>query len=205
VPAQVIVLAGPSGSGKSRLSRRLRLPVLNLDDFYRDGTDPSLPRLETGGVDWDDPASWHHDDALRTIELLCRYGSADVPIYELARDGRVGHRQLDLEGSRHFVAEGIFAQEIVRECAARQLLADAICVRHHRLVTFWRRLTRDLKERRKPPWVLVRRGVRLFRAEPAVVARAVRLGCAPMTPEQAFGRISYRLGGTAYPGRRTPA
>lgn len=205
MPVQVIVIAGPSGSGKSRLSRRLRLPVLNLDDFYRNGDDSSLPRLEMGVVDWDDPASWDHDDALRTMERLCRNGSADVPIYDIARDGRVGHHQLDLDGSDYFVAEGIFAQEVAKECAARGLLADAICVRHHRLVTFWRRLTRDLKERRKPPWVLVRRGLRLFRSEPAVVARAVRLGCAQMTPEQAYRRISYRLGGTADPGRRTPA
>ncbi len=61
--ARVIVLAGPSGSGKSRLSRRVGLPVLNLDDFYKDGSDPSLPRVDLGHesiVDWDDPASWLH-------------------------------------------------------------------------------------------------------------------------------------------------
>jgi len=46
----VVVLAGPSGSGKSRLE----LPVLNLD-FYRDGSDPLLP--ETGAADSDDPGS----------------------------------------------------------------------------------------------------------------------------------------------------
>ena len=40
------------------------------------------------------------------------------------------------------------------------LLAAAYCVRQHPLVTFWRRLTRDLREHRKPPLVLVRRGVR---------------------------------------------
>jgi len=201
VHARVIVLAGPSGSGKSRLSRRLGLPVLNLDDFYKNGSDPSLPRLEMGVVDWDDPASWLHDDALAAIEQLCRDGAADVPIYELARDGRVGHHRLDLGGASYFVAEGIFAQEIVGECRERDLLADAICVRHHRLVTFWRRLSRDLKERRKPPWVLLRRGLLLLRAEPAVVGHAVRLGCVPMTPEQAYRRITALVGSS----RRTPA
>ena len=59
--AQVVVLAGPSGSGKSRLCRRLGLPFVNLDDFYKDGDAPDLPRVMLAGdeeiVDWDDPAS----------------------------------------------------------------------------------------------------------------------------------------------------
>jgi len=35
VRAKVVVLAGPSGSGKSRLCHLLGLPFLNLDDFYQ--------------------------------------------------------------------------------------------------------------------------------------------------------------------------
>jgi uridine kinase len=194
VRARVIVIAGPSGSGKSRLSKRVALPVLNLDDFYKSGSDPSLPRLDMGVVDWDDPQSWLHDDALRAIEQLCQEGEADVPVYDIAHDGRTGHARLELGDAAYFIAEGIFAQEIVAQCAARGLLADAICVRHHRLVTFWRRLTRDLKERRKPPHVLVRRGLMLLKLEPQVVAHAVELGCTPMTPDQAYRRITRLVG-----------
>lgn len=200
--ARVIVIAGPSGSGKSRLSRRLGFPVLNLDDFYKDGDDPSLPRLEMGLVDWDHPGSWLHDDALDAIEGLCRDGVADVPLYDIAQDGRVGHHRLSLDGSSHFVAEGIFAQEIVAECQARGLLAEAICVRNNRLVTFWRRLTRDLSERRKPPFVLVRRGLLLLMAEPRVVAHAEALGCRAVTPEEAYERLTSLTGSAARPGKR---
>lgn len=198
--AQVIVLAGPSGSGKSRLSRRIGLPVLNLDDFYKDGADPSLPRVDLGHeaiVDWDDPASWLLDDAVAAIEELCRDGRSDVPLYELARDGRVGHRVLDLGGAPYFLAEGIFAQEVVRDCRERGLLADAICVRNHRLVTFWRRLTRDLRERRKHPLVLLQRGLRLLRNEPQVVAHAVALGCTPMTSDEAYRHLRGLVSGSA--------
>ena len=80
--ARVIVLAGPSGAGKSRLAERTGLPVLRLDDFYKSGGDPTLPRITEGAnaglVDWDDPASWLLDDAMVAIEQLCRDGRAEV-------------------------------------------------------------------------------------------------------------------------------
>jgi uridine kinase len=193
VPAQVIVLAGPSGSGKSRLADRLRLPVLRLDDFYKGGDDPTLPTIEHGAnaglTDWDDPASWLLDDALAVLGQLCHEGAAEVPIYEIARNGRVGSRVLDLGGNAHFVAEGIFAPEVVAGCAERGLLAAAYCLRQHRLVTFWRRLTRDLREHRKPPLVLVRRGWALLREQERVVAHAVARGCRAMTPDEAYADV----------------
>jgi uridine kinase len=173
--------------------------VLNLDDFYKDGSDPSLPRVHLGHesiVDWDDPASWHRDEALDTIETLCRDGRAVVPVYDIAHDGRTGHRDLDLAGAAFFVAEGIFAQEVVEECRGRGLLAEAICVRNHRGLTFWRRLTRDLQERRKHPLVLLRRGVMLLREEPHIVAHAVTLGCTPMSSEEAYLHVSSLLTAT---------
>ena len=93
VPAAVIVLAGPSGSGKSHLSRRLGLPTLNLDDFYKDGDDPTLPRLDLGGgapiVDWDSPASWHHAHALDAIERLCTEAAAHKAAASAAGQGVV--------------------------------------------------------------------------------------------------------------------
>ena len=73
------------------------------------------------------------------------------------------------------------------------LLAAAYCVRQHPLVTFWRRLTRDLREHRKPPLVLVRRGLALLRDQRGVVADAVAHGCRPVTPEEAradVGRLA---------------
>ncbi len=193
VHAQVIVLAGPSGSGKSRLAERLGLPVLRLDDFYKNGGDATLPRIHDGAnaglVDWDHADSWLSEEAVATVGSLCREGRAEVPTYDIAHDGRTGTRTLDLRGAGLFVAEGIFAQEIVGPCRDAGLLAAAYCVRQHPAVTFWRRLTRDLREHRKPPLVLVRRGLDLMRGQRRVVAHAVALGCEPVTSEEAAAAI----------------
>ena len=189
----MIVLAGPSGAGKSRLAERIGLPVLRLDDFYRNGDDPALPRITHGAnaglVDWDDPASWLPEDALAALDEICREGRAEIPIYDIAHDGRCGSQLFDLGEHRLFVAEGIFAQDIVPSCREAGMLAAAFCVRQHPVVTFWRRLTRDLREHRKPPLVLVRRGIALLRDQRRVVAHAVALGCTPVTPEEARAAV----------------
>ncbi len=197
----MVLLAGPSGSGKSRLCGRFRaelgLPTVNLDDFYKDGADPTLPRLDAGAtagqVDWDDPASWFADQALETLGRLCTEGRAEVPVYDIARNGRVGSRVVTLGDAPLVVAEGVFAQELVATCTAHGLLGLAVCVGNRLAVTFWRRLVRDLRERRKPPWVLLTRGLRLMRAEPDVVDRAVRHGCVALTAPDAFDRVASLL------------
>ena len=178
--AKVVLLAGPSGSGKTHLAESSGLPVLDLDHFYRDGDDSRLPRLaDLGIVDWDDPRSWDAVAALDTIERLCETGCADVPVYEIGADRRVGHARLDLAGSPAFVATGIFAAEVVAGARERGLLADAVVLRRPAWKNFGRRLTRDLRERRKPPLTLVRRGVGLLRVERRVVERALAAGCRP--------------------------
>lgn len=194
VPARVIVLAGPSGAGKSRLAQRLAVPILRLDDFYKDHDDTGLPRITEGAnaglVDWDHPASWHLDDALAAIERLCQRDRADIPVYDISTSRRTGHQVLDLQGSPRFVAEGIFAPLVVGECRRRGLLEAAYCITQHPLVTFWRRLTRDLREHRKPPLVLLRRGLALMGAQPRIVRDAGANGCPPMSPESAFRALT---------------
>jgi uridine kinase len=193
VSARVVLLAGPSGTGKSHLAELTGLPVVRLDDFYRDGDDEAMPRSPLGIVDWDHPGSWDAERAVAALETLCTTGSADMPIYDIAVDGTVGHRPVSTGGSPLVIAEGIFADQIVGELRDRGLLAVAICVRHHRLVTFARRFQRDLREHRKPPFTLLRRGILLLRDDPRVVRRCLDAGCEPLHPKAARHRITQLL------------
>ena len=179
--ARVVVLAGPSGAGKSRLAARLSAahgwPILRLDDFYRDGDDPRMPRSEELGiVDWDHPDSWNREAAVQALATLVQSGEVLTPVYDLSHSRAMGSHTVRAESSDLILAEGIFAAEIIGDLRDRGLLAAAYCVHHHRLVTFAWRLLRDLSERRKPPWTLLRRGIALMRAEPQVVARQEALG-----------------------------
>jgi uridine kinase len=156
------------------------MPVLNLDDFYRAGTHPVMPRhRELGIIDWDDPRAWDADAALDRLLTICKDGAADIPIYDLSQDRAVGARQFSVGDAKVFVAEGLFAGELVHRCREHGILADAIVVYRKPWKNFARRLSRDLAERLKPPVTLVRRGRALKRAERTVVERQIELGCRP--------------------------
>lgn len=208
--ARVLVLAGPSGAGKSRLARRLHAahgwPVVQLDDFYRDGDDPSLPMSPQAGLpDWDDVRSWRLDDALAALETLIRTGTVEVPVYDIATSRVTGTQRLDLDGHPLVLAEGIFAADAIAGLAERELLADAWCIRNRPWKTFARRLVRDLAERRKPPLTLVRRGVALHRLEPGIVRAHEALGAEPMTAREAEARVARLTDNDEREGRRRGA
>ncbi|MGW5202768.1 uridine kinase family protein [Streptomyces spiralis] len=189
--ARVVLLCGPSGSGKSLVAARSGLPVLRLDDFYKEGDDPTLPLVaRSSDIDWDHPQSWDADVAVEAIARLCATGSTGVPVYDIARSARIGENTLDIGRTPLFVAEGIFAAEIVGRCRELGVLADALCLTRGPVTTFRRRFLRDLREGRKSVPFLLRRGWRLMRAERSIIARQVALGAHACGLEEALGRMA---------------
>lgn len=184
---RVVLLTGPSGSGKSSLVRRLGVPGVSLDDFYRDIDHPNMPQ-RYGSVDWDSPQTWDHTAALEALLRLCRDGEADVPIYDIPTSRRTGMTHVVVTAPI-VVAEGIFAGELVEDLRREDALADAICLVRPRVATFWLRLLRDLGEGRKSLLTLIRRGTSLAGAEPGLVRRWVEQGCRPLSVNHAEQRI----------------
>ncbi|MEU2053554.1 uridine kinase [Streptomyces bungoensis] len=195
-PARVVLLCGPSGSGKSLVAARSGLPVLRLDDFYKEAGDPTLPLVDgSSDIDWDHPLSWDADVAIEAIARLCTTGSTPVPVYDIALSARTGEETLHIGRTPLFIAEGIFAAEIVERCRERGLLADALCLTRGAATTFRRRFLRDLREGRKSVPFLLRRGWRLMRAERSIVARQVSLGAHPCDRDEALGRLAAAAAG----------
>ncbi|MEU5345013.1 MULTISPECIES: uridine kinase [unclassified Streptomyces] len=189
--ARVVLLCGPSGSGKSLVAARSGLPVLRLDDFYKEGDDPTLPQVAgSSDIDWDHPLSWDADAAVAAISELCRNGRTGVPMYDIALSARTGEETVDIEGAPAFIAEGIFAAEIVARCREAGVLADALCLNRGAVATFRRRFLRDLREGRKSVPFLLRRGWRLMRAERSIVARQTALGAHPCDKDEALDRLA---------------
>ena len=212
--ARVILLAGPSGSGKTSLLRRVGAKRLKLDDFYRDGDEAGMPLVGggiTGGagrqeamsrIDWDHPDSWDAERAMRAILDLCAVGRTEVPVYSIPDNAAVGRAGLDIGRAHAFVAEGVFAAELIDRCRAEGVLAAALVLRRPRIATWWFRLRRDLVERRKPPAVLLRRGLRLALEEPERIQDWMERGCRAVSRRQCEAAIAEHIGSFAVPGNR---
>lgn len=194
VHPRVVLLAGPSGSGKTTLAEQLGWPVLRLDDFYREGDDPALPRDASGRADWDHPEAWNADDALGAVIELAATGRVAAPIYSIGEDRRVGSRHVVLAGAPLFFAEGLFADRLVADCREAGVLADALVLAPRAATTFVRRFTRDVAEARKPVSTLLRRGLRLWREQPAVVRRCLDAGMRRTTADRAGADMAQLLG-----------
>ncbi|GAB2850078.1 uridine kinase family protein [Lentzea nigeriaca] len=186
---RAVLLAGPSGSGKSTLAAHLGWPVLRLDDFYRDGDDPLLPKDEHGRADWDAVGSWDADKALRAVVELSETGKVEAPVYSISEDRAVGTQTIELGDAPAFIAEGLFADLLVEGARDAGVLKDAIVLAPSPPVTFVRRFARDVAEARKPVPTLVRRGIRLMREQPQVVRRCVEAGMRRTTPGRARAEL----------------
>jgi uridine kinase len=157
--------------------------VVQLDDFYREAHDPDLPRSPLGIPDWDHIDSWNAAAAVTALRTLIDTGSVDVPRYDISTSAVTGHHVVTAAPGTPILAEGLFAPRLAQSLRAEGLLADAICVRRNRWHTFVLRLARDLSERRKPPHILLRRGIALLRDERRLVEEAVSLGARPVAPK----------------------
>lgn len=195
----VLVLAGASGSGKSSVAQRLGIPMVRLDDFYRDCDFPGLPRRR-GTIDWDDARTWDVDAAFVSLRDACFTDRLDLPVYDIPTSRRTGSRTIDVAGAPAIVAEGIFAAEIVEPLRRAGLLFAAYYLAQPRTTTALRRLARDVGEARKPIPTLLRRGFALWRGEPGLVRHWDTCGLVPLPRPGAEDRLKARLPGVGSPG-----
>ena len=114
----LILLAGPSSSGKTTTSYRLqdelhrrgiKTLTISLDDFYRDRE--MAQRMPDGSFDLDDPEMVNIAEMETYLEKLEKEGEWDFPIYDIGTGKRkVGEaRHLSFDDHTAIVIEGLHA------------------------------------------------------------------------------------------------
>ena len=115
---RIILLAGPSGSGKTTtanlLADELRALsyeslVISLDDFYRDSTDKSYPRLPSGERNFEAVEALNLEDVEKTLTAIAGGRNFDVPRYDFKVGGRVEVRKFPKIPHGCVIIEGLHA------------------------------------------------------------------------------------------------
>lgn len=186
---RLILVAGASGSGKSRLAHASQCLAFRLDDFYFNADHPGHVLTGYGIIDWDHVASWDAEAAVAALSTLLSAGEVEVPEYSISESRAVGRRTVTLGACDCIVAEGVFAIELLAHLHAAGIPATAIYLDRPGWLVFGLRLRRDLAAHRKPPRVLVRRGWALWRAQPGLKRRAIAAGFRPLSMRHALSAI----------------
>lgn len=206
----MVLVAGASGSGKSRLTRHSHCLQFRLDDFYQDADYAGHVLTDYGIIDWDAPAAWDAAAAVTALRTLMTVGQVEMPVYSISESRAVGRHTVTLGEHSCIVAEGIFAIEMLAHLRAVGIPAEAIYLDRPGWLVFALRLRRDLAKKRKPPLILLRRGLALWHAQPGLRRKAIAAGFRPVSMRAGLavltapeGTTGHRPGGVTDPARRT--
>ncbi len=115
---KIVLLAGPSGSGKTTSANLLadalrelgdEVLVVSLDDFYKDASDPSYPRLDGGERDYECPEALHLDELTKTLERVAEGKSFEIPKYDFKCAARTDTKTHPPIGHGCVIIEGLHA------------------------------------------------------------------------------------------------
>lgn len=159
----IIGICGPSGSGKSYYSNKLKkklestsqkysVIVINMDNFYKgisQYNDTQLTALKNGTLSYDEPDIIDIDTLLRFINNLKTYKKAIMPVYDFSLFDRLDEdKWISITGSYDvIIIEGIFAFYYEK---LRNLYGLKIYMNTPESICFERRVNRNLKSRKGP-------------------------------------------------------
>ncbi len=148
----IILISGPSGSGKSSLSEALAstlidtlgpdcINIIHEDNYYRDQNDKAF--AERCEQNYDHPSAFEHELLLKQLQQLQTGQCVDMPIYDFSQHTR-SDQVKTLTPSPIIIVEGILlmSQAQLRECSDLNIYVDTpmdICL--------IRRLERDIQQR----------------------------------------------------------
>ena len=146
----IILIAGPSTSGKSTLAKNLAKHILAagqsevvvaLDNYYRDLSHLSPEQREKHNFDC--PDAWEHERVLRDVQMLKEGQPIEMPIYDFHTHLR-SPQTYRLEPADYMIFEGLFALCYEELC---KLVDLKIYITVDDSTAIERRILRDMAER----------------------------------------------------------
>ena len=116
--SRVVLLSGPSSSGKTTTAGRVRnalkargifCHMISLDDYYRPKSDPDFPKTKTGEPDLEAPQALYTDLLGEHLSKLDQGEKILVPHFDFKRQGQAPEKfwELQLKENEAVIFEGI--------------------------------------------------------------------------------------------------
>jgi uridine kinase len=145
----LIGVAGPSCAGKSEISNKLaavlKAPIVSLDSYYRQLSEPSYE--ERAKSNFDAPDALDADLLLTHVRALAAGSAIRKPVYDFTCHNRAEDTELVVPQD-FTIVEGLFA---LHWAHVRRLYSLRIFVSVDDATCFARRLERDIRERGRTP------------------------------------------------------
>lgn len=186
----ILLLNGPSSSGKTTTARRIRDAIwrrgvhshaISMDDYYLSRDSYEMPKDEDGNNDLESPLCMDLPMLSEHLAALCEGKTIEVPTYDFMRHIRTDEvKEVRLEKGQIAVIEGIHALNDILMAKVRhysmgvymavgtQLVIENNWRLAPHVLRFVRRAIRDKNFRDSPipdtisMWYSVRRGERLY-------------------------------------------
>ncbi|MDO5784898.1 MAG: nucleoside kinase [Eubacteriales bacterium] len=186
----ILLLNGPSSSGKTTTARRIRDAIerrgvhshsISMDDYYLSRNEYDVPKDENGKADLESPLCMDLPLLSEHLSALCEGETIEIPKYDFMTHKRLDEREeMRLNRGEIAVIEGIHALNDVIMGAVKQnaigvymaIGTEVVISKQQRLaphvLRFVRRSIRDKNFRDSPipetieMWRSVRRGERLY-------------------------------------------
>jgi uridine kinase len=137
--AKIIAIAGGTCSGKSYFAKQAPdSVVVSTDAFYRELA--VQVRRQDGSINWEDPAAVDLDACAAACKALATGNAADIPIYDMVTDSRIGSRRVEAPSGGLVMLEGLFAFEPELASIADMLIFLDVSIETRKS----RRLERDI-------------------------------------------------------------
>ena len=127
--AQVYLIAGPTGAGKTKLalglSAHVNAKVIGMDNYFIDEEKVPIEYSDIYGSapQWDSPDACDFELLIRNLVQLIRTRKTTIPLFSFPLNKRVGSNIMEITGSAPIIVEGLHAIrcQVFLEKESRQL------------------------------------------------------------------------------------
>ncbi|MCC7197775.1 hypothetical protein IT413_06320 [Candidatus Peregrinibacteria bacterium] len=155
----LLLIGGPTGSGKStlslRISNELQISRLSLDNYFKDEGEMEIVLPQLNLRQWDAPDCYHWDLLIENLQDIFRKKIAKIPVFSHENSRQNGWVDFTIQKTP-LIIEGLYAlsPEILGIAESMRLKVLSVFLDIPEEVRWQRKYNRDVLERNENPSTL---------------------------------------------------